>query len=695
MALPVWQKGYKKEINHRLRFKTVLYGEHSEGVFLKIATSGIYNLFINETFVACGPARAGKNHFRLDEYDITRFLGQSVSVIVIEVCGYNTNAFNIQNQESFVQIEIAENGQPIKWTGGFHFQAQINPYYYKKTQRYSFQRPMSEAYHYKNPDDFFRVDYVENAVEMECLEEKNIISRYAPYPMYEREMALPISKGNIGIVNPECYKSDRAWNNIGEQLIGFKISELDVFPTQECQDFEFVDLELINSKQEMVLTEKQFAMYSFPRLCCGLLNAKIKCNAKTRIYILFDEILSDNSVNFLRLECANAIRYDLDVGEHDLHLFESYTIKYVQFCVLFGDCRVENIEIIENKHPSVEFQFDSVDEEMQLIVDAAIETYRHNAIDIFMDCPSRERAGWLCDSYFTARVERVLTGNNLIEKSFLENFLHEDSYDYLPDGIFPMCYPADHYDGNFIPNWNFWLVLELKDYLLRSSDKVLIENYRSKIEKLFDYFLKFENRDGLLEDLEGWVFVEWSKANDFVQNINYPTNMMYYAALKAAGELYDNEVWICRAQNIKQKILEQSFDGEFFTDHAIRTDDTLMNPGDITEVTQYYAFFCEIATPETHNELFDKMISDFGPGRKTNNIWPNVHFAAPFIGYYLRLEIMMRYGFHQDVYENIKGYFLNMAEQTGTLWEKADPFASCDHGFASYILYWLSQMNRM
>ena len=29
-----------------------------------------------------------------------------------------------------------------------------------------------------------------------------------------------------------------------------------------------------------------------------------------------------------------------------------------------------------------------------------------------MDCPSRERAGWLCDSYFTAKTEYVLTGTN-------------------------------------------------------------------------------------------------------------------------------------------------------------------------------------------------------------------------------------------------------------------------------------------
>ncbi|MFR4025840.1 MAG: hypothetical protein ACLTZY_09220 [Alistipes indistinctus] len=30
----------------------------------------------------------------------------------------------------------------------------------------------------------------------------------------------------------------------------------------------------------------------------------------------------------------------------------------------------------------------------------------------------------------------------------------------------------------------------------------------------------YENEDELLENLGKWVFVEWSKANDFVQDVN-------------------------------------------------------------------------------------------------------------------------------------------------------------------------------
>jgi alpha-L-rhamnosidase len=184
--------------------------------------------------------------------------------------------------------------------------------------------------------------------------------------------------------------------------------------------------------------------------------------------------------------------------------------------------------------------------------------------------------------------------------------------------------------------------------------------------------------------------VEWSKANELVQDVNYPNNMMYYAALQAAANLYKNQDYKIKAEKVKKAILEQSYDGHFFTDHAVREKGILYNDGSKTEVCQYYAFFTGVADKNTHEELFQYMLKNFGPQRSEakEDIYP----AAPFIGNYLRLEILMREGFYQEVLDNIRGYFLYMAERTGTLWEYATENASCNHGFASYVLYWLSKM---
>ena len=65
------------------------------------------------------------------------------------------------------------------------------------------------------------------------------------------------------------------------------------------------------------------------------------------------------------------------------------------------------------------------------------------------------------------------------------------------------------------------------------------------------------------------MFVEWSKANDFVQDINFPSNMLYSSALYAAGELFGDKELTEKAEKLKITVRERSFDGEFFRDNEV------------------------------------------------------------------------------------------------------------------------------
>ena len=46
----------------------------------------------------------------------------------------------------------------------------------------------------------------------------------------------------------------------------------------------------------------------------------------------------------------------------------------------------------------------------------------------------------------------------------------------------------------------------------------------------------------------------------------------------------------------------------------------------------------------------------------------------------------------EKLLQDLKEYFTPMAERTGTLWEHDQPSASCCHGFASHVLYWLAKI---
>ncbi|MBP3936605.1 MAG: hypothetical protein IK954_03365 [Clostridia bacterium] len=685
-AIPVWSKGRETEPNLTLQFKAT--APAADKAVVRIATSGIYHLTVGGRFVAYGPARAGKGSFRMDEIDIAALLDRPETTVVIEVCGYNAYSFEVQKQPSFLQAEVVCDGQVVAATGN-GFTARVHPFRYRKTPRYSFQRPFTEGYHIDHPDTFLTDDAV-GEEPLVPTEPKTILPRRVAYPLYEIQPATPLFSGTVSPCEPAEYRSDRAWENVSdEKLTGFPIDELDIFPPAECQRLRYTPDDLMRGGQ---LEENSYTVYRLAHITTGMIRWRVTCERPITLYVQFDEILSDGAVDFLRMDCANAIRYDLCAGTHELQTFAIYTLGYLQMVSLGGGCIIEQPEVIEHKHPPVPYTVPTDSEALKKIADAAVETFRQNAVDIFMDCPSRERAGWLCDSFFTARVEKLLTGENLIETNFLENFLHEERYAALPNGMFPMCYPADHMDEVFIPQWAMWLVVELNDYRLRGGDRELIRRFQPRVRKLLGYLSSFENEDGLLEKLDGWNFVEWSMANHLTKDVNYPTNMLYAATLKATADLYDDDVLRDKAEAVLQTVRNQSFDGQFFVDNAVRTDGVLTLSGMRTEVCQYYAFFFGAATPETHPELLRILVEEFGPNRTEEGKWPDIYPANAFIGNYLRLDMLLGLGYRETVKKNIEGYFGYMANTTGTLWENISTVASCNHGFASYVLCWLDQL---
>ena len=122
--------------------------------------------------------------------------------------------------------------------------------------------------------------------------------------------------------------------------------------------------------------------------------------------MLFDEILHDSDVDPFRLNCLNCVKYVCDQGTYRTLTLEPYTLRYAKIFCAAGRIRVERFCLKEVANPAVKgAKFSFADEKLEKIYRAALNTFAYNCVDIFMDCPSRERAGWLCDSFFTGRCE--------------------------------------------------------------------------------------------------------------------------------------------------------------------------------------------------------------------------------------------------------------------------------------------------
>ena len=184
--------------------------------------------------------------------------------------------------------------------------------------------------------------------------------------------------------------------------------------------------------------------------------------------------------------------------------------------------------------------------------------------------------------------------------------------------MLPMCYPSDHYDAIYIPNWAMWYAIELCEYFTRTNDREFVDGAKEKMYALMDFFKKYENEYGLLEKLESWVFLEWSKSNELTQDVSFASNMLYVYMLDGLGKLYGDEALIQKAAALRNVINEMAMtESGFYCDNAYRQDGKLVLSGERTESCQYYAFFCNVATPESHPWLWNTLVHDFGYDRVT------------------------------------------------------------------------------
>jgi glycogen debranching enzyme len=131
-------------------------------------------------------------------------------------------------------------------------------------------------------------------------------------------------------------------------------------------------------------------------------------------------------------------------------------------------------------------------------------------------------------------------------------------------------YPASIVWNNFIPNYMMWLAMQFEEYVERYGDREFAELAKPKVMGAVKFLARFLNRDGLLEKLPGWVFVEWSQANKLVQDVNYPSNMMYARMLEAVARIYSMPELAEQADAIRREIVRQSWNGEWFCDNAVR-----------------------------------------------------------------------------------------------------------------------------
>lgn len=685
---PVWIKGAGKEWNSFCALRGRFNAKAGDEVILRVTAAYDYRVEVNGTFAGFGPVRGPEGVFRIDEWKIDA--RQGLNTLEINAAGYNCNCYYFISQTAFVQAEVEVAGEIVAATGKCGFEP-FDAGRIRKAPRFSGQRTFIDAWQIGGPQ--------KTSFELEVQKPRKYEARPVPYP----DFAIDDS---FRVVRKERLVKDESRKIVRQHFIEhsadplrnqFHPRELDTNPYYELQGYSRSGID--GDKRRLRALES--VTFEGRINASGFIGLKIKAEKPCRIVISWDEILGkDGVLDFSRLDCAAVAEWRIaSKGEYVLETFEPYAAKYIDVAVLEGEAEIDSLWVRTYVSPLADrAAFRASDPALEKIFNAARESYRANAVDGFTDCPTRERAYWSGDTFFTARAATWLSGDGSVERMFLANFLFPDRFDWSKydskgvdmQGAVPALYPGDIFWDNFIPNYMIWLVMQMEEYVERFGDREFAAKSKPAVLGIVNFLRKFKNSDGLLEKLPGWVFIEWSQANELVQDVNYPSNMMYARLLESCANLYGMPEMAKEAKAVRAEVLRQSWTGEWFCDNACRQPDgSLKLSGECTETCQYCAFFFGAITPESHPELWKRMLDEFGPDRIKRGVHKSIWPSNFIFGTCERMELLSRAGRSAQILQEVRGWFLYMAQRTGTLWENLDTRASCCHGFAAIVAEYL------
>ena len=695
-AKAVWVKGADSEMNAFYGFSAEFEAKKGDSPVLKLSAGAIARVWMNGKFAGYGPARAPEGYMRIDEWPLGDFIRDGSNVVAIEVSNPGINTFYLPEQRGFLFAEIVSGGKTLAMTGR-DFRATRLPRTVK-TSRFSYQREFAEFYAVTPESYAWRTNGIAGAglplVELAPLK---MLPRGAPYPTFAIDDTFrPTFRTKLRRDAAKNIKQRTCITRTGKcPLKGFAEETLDVNLSDAVQHLVADKIVPAAAVAASPLKGLEGQVFEGARNTAGFPRISVKCIAPTTVWLVMDELAQNNGLPdpVRYFNCINACGWRLEKpGEYELECFQPYGLKCAHVIVDGGEAEVCGLDMRTYLNPDVAHaNFRCSDPALDKVFAAAAQSLACNAVDVFTDCPGRERGAYFGDTVFTGRGADVLLGNTLMERTQFENYALAPRFADVPDGLIPMLYPGDTKLGepHWIPNFCMWTIIQLADYVRRSGDKSMAESFRAKAEGILSWFRRCRNADGLLENLPGWVFIEWSDAANFTDGINYPTNMLYVRFLEAFAELYGAADCKSEAERMRETIRRLSWNGEWFRDHSVRgADGSLSTPGDCTEVCQYLAFFSGVATAARNPVLWRRLVDEMGPMRKAD-AYPAVHGSNMLFGYSLRFVLLSDAGLSARVIDEVKACYLPMAEKTGTLWEavSSDGY-SCCHGFPS-MAAWL------
>lgn len=363
---------------------------------------------------------------------------------------------------------------------------------------------------------------------------------------------------------------------------------------------------------------------------CGFPRVRLKTEREGVIVDLaHSEILENGTVDpqsgFARGYYAD--RYIARQGTQEFEIYTPKGFRYLRadFSNLDGSrVEVESISINSWTYP-VDYRgsFECSDGLLNTIWDVSRKTLEACMEDAFMCGPFRERAQWVGDAWCQAHVNYYLFGDLELSRKFLRQVAQSQREDGAMWGFYPADFP---FGGDYVvPIWNMLWVKAVWEFYLFSGEREILDELFPTVLKFYEWLRDCEEDDGLLHDLNGWYFFDWS------DNLHHTGsraiyNLFYYDTIRDVRRIAE----VLGRKDLATKLREKSeamaptIHGQYWDEARSAYVDYLQDGARVSEYSEHaqiLAVLCGIAPKDARADLLKRVIAGEEEWVKVNTLF--------------------------------------------------------------------------
>jgi len=646
---------------HVLFRKTIDVEAQPVKVPLAISADAMYRLHVNGQLVTQGPARSMPDCATVDELDVARWLKPGKNVVAVEVVARSSASWDAgyicQAQALFFSIDLSQ--CPGAKESGWRC---LEP------RAYDDDAPILG--HRGVPVEVFDARKLDPAWQLPSFDDSGWGEARdlggAGTPPRSHMEARDVPMPEVKQVNAEqIIGFERGGGDLGAKT-GDMLTKL---PSNDSiirmqNESRLPAVEPVSATWPIQLPGNNHDVtVDFGLPYVGFLGIDVEGEEGAVLDVAWHEVQwPDGSVRpCLNLPMRQMFSYTLRAGRQRFFLMAPHTARFVRVVNRSNrPVKLHAVPLYTYVAPRPTATFLSSDPMLNRVFEAARHTANNCAIDLFMDCPERERNGWFHDGYWTSFTYTLLSG----DASVLRRMCRMGSQSFTPAGNAEIISEfVPHYSGTeIIPGHSlFWLLQAKLDSELSGDN-----DYAPQVEEGIHRFLKnmgtFENQEGLLENVPGWNWLDWSKIR--MDGTVVSLNALYSRVLDAAADMTGKAEYRSKAKAIRETLCRLC-PGTIFPDCLLRKGDELEPSPEQAEGTQYFALWCGVPGEERSKALWQALrdgSSLSAPG--TYTYMQRLHYAA----LHGDIDALVR-----DVR---KVYGKQVDSGPGTLWEALD---GCDN----------------